>query len=44
METGTTEDLFTNPGHEYTRELLAAIPGNRHPLAPAGDGGSAGPP
>ncbi|MDQ0772222.1 peptide/nickel transport system ATP-binding protein [Streptomyces aurantiacus] len=30
VETGTAEDLFTRPGHDYTRELLAAIPGGRH--------------
>ncbi|MGW0922284.1 dipeptide ABC transporter ATP-binding protein [Streptomyces sp. NPDC002755] len=36
VETGTAEDLFTHPRHEYTRELLAAIPGGRH--APAGAG------
>jgi peptide/nickel transport system ATP-binding protein len=27
VEEGTTEDIFTRPAHEYTRELLAAVPG-----------------
>ncbi|QFZ72093.1 dipeptide ABC transporter ATP-binding protein [Streptomyces fagopyri] len=34
VETGPPQELFTNPRHEYTRELLAAIPGSRIP-APA---------
>jgi peptide/nickel transport system ATP-binding protein len=35
IETGTTEELFTHPGHDYTRELLAAIPGGRYASAAA---------
>ena len=27
LETGSTEAIFTTPTHEYTRELLAAVPG-----------------
>ncbi|MFJ2829441.1 dipeptide ABC transporter ATP-binding protein [Streptomyces sp. NPDC087263] len=35
VETGTSEELFSRPGHDYTRELLAAIPGGRHSSAAA---------
>jgi peptide/nickel transport system ATP-binding protein len=27
VEQAATEELFTRPGHEYTRQLLEAIPG-----------------
>ena len=28
VEHAPTEDVFTRPGHEYTRQLLEAIPGS----------------
>ncbi|MBB4293420.1 microcin C transport system ATP-binding protein [Rhizobium leguminosarum] len=33
VETGTVEDVFTNPKHEYTRHLLASEPRGEPPLA-----------
>jgi len=27
VEVGTTQEMFKNPKHEYTQELLAAVPG-----------------
>ncbi|MER7186157.1 ABC transporter ATP-binding protein [Streptomyces hyaluromycini] len=35
VETGPPEDLFSAPRHEYTRELLSAIPGGRVPARAA---------
>jgi microcin C transport system ATP-binding protein len=36
VERGETEQLFTSPGHQYTRELLSAEPVERIPPADAG--------
>ncbi|MBP2442916.1 ABC transporter ATP-binding protein [Rhizobium leguminosarum] len=33
IETGTVEDVFANPKHEYTRHLLASEPRGEPPLA-----------
>jgi microcin C transport system ATP-binding protein len=35
VETGTVEDVFSNPQHEYTRHLLASEPRGEPPLADA---------
>ncbi|WP_406431142.1 hypothetical protein [Streptomyces sp. NBC_00631] len=31
VETGPPQELFSEPLHAYTRELLAAVPGSRVP-------------
>ena len=42
VERGKVEDVFADPQHAYTAELLAAIPGARRPLEPATAGLVAG--
>ena len=32
VEQGNVEDIFHNPQHEYTKELIAAIPDRSHRL------------
>ena len=39
VEQGTTEEVFRNPRHPYTRELLAAVPGKELGIAAPIDGG-----
>ncbi|MBB3612844.1 ABC transporter ATP-binding protein [Rhizobium sp. BK602] len=36
VETGTVEEVFTNPQHDYTRHLLAAEPRGEPPVSDAG--------
>lgn len=32
VDSGSVEDVFLRPGSAYTRELIGAIPGQRHPV------------
>ncbi len=38
VEAASSEEVFTNPRHPYTRRLLASIPGNELGIAVEGDG------
>lgn len=38
VEAASSEEIFTNPRHPYTRRLLASIPGNELDIAVEGDG------
>ncbi len=35
---GSSEEVFTNPRHPYTRRLLASIPGNELGISVEADG------
>jgi peptide/nickel transport system ATP-binding protein len=37
VEYGSTKDIFMNPQHPYTRELLEAVPGKRWQIPDVGD-------
>ena len=38
VEAASSEEVFTNPRHPYTRRLLASIPGNELGIAVEADG------